>query len=64
VTLDGATHHLAMTIRMAQIQPDHSVKFVHDFGVIEPWWLRDIGVDLTKKAESKQYLPSDDPSLQ
>jgi urea ABC transporter substrate-binding protein len=64
VTLNGPTHHLAMTIRMAQIQPDHSVEFVHDFGVIEPWWLRDIGVDLTQKAESKQYLPSDDPSLQ
>jgi urea ABC transporter substrate-binding protein len=64
VTLDGTTHHLAMTIRMAQVQPDHSIKFVHDFGMIEPWWLRDIGVDLTQKSESRQYLPSDDPSLQ
>jgi urea ABC transporter substrate-binding protein len=64
VTLDGATHHLAMMIRMAQVQPDHSIKFVHNFGMIEPWWLRDIGVDLTQKAESRQYLPSDDPSLQ
>ena len=63
VTLDPATHHLAMTIRMAQIQPDHSVQFVENFGAIEPWWLREMGVDLTQKAESKQYLPSDDPSI-
>jgi branched-chain amino acid transport system substrate-binding protein len=63
VTLDPATHHLAMNIRMAQVQDDHSVKMVADFGVIEPWWLRERGVDLTQKAESRQYTPSDDPSM-
>jgi urea transport system substrate-binding protein len=63
VTLDPATHHLAMDIRMAQVQPDHSIKFVSDLGVIEPWWLKNVGVDLTKKVESKQYLPKDDPKF-
>ena len=63
VTLDPATHHLAMDIRMAQVQADHSIEFVEDFGVIEPWWLKSVGVDLSAKAESKQYLPSDDPGL-
>ena len=63
MTLDPATHHLAMNIRMAQVQDDHSVKMVADFGIIEPWWLRELGVDLTKKSESRQYTPADDPSM-
>lgn len=61
VTLDPATHHLKMNIRMAQVQADHSIQFVHDFGEIEPWWLKKLGVDLTQKNDAKQYLPWDDP---
>lgn len=63
VTLDPATHHLAMQMRMAQVQADHSIKFVADLGEVKPWWLSSMGVDLTKKPESKQYLPGDDPNL-
>lgn len=60
VLLDPATHHLTMTIRMAQVQPDHSIKFVQDFGPIEPWWLRSLGVNLVRSDDAKQYLPGDD----
>ena len=63
VSLDPATHHLSMEMRMAQVQADHSVKFVADLGRVEPWWLKKLGVDLSAKAESKQYLPTDDPEL-
>ncbi|HEY0291484.1 MAG TPA: ABC transporter substrate-binding protein [Hansschlegelia sp.] len=63
VTLDPATHHLSMDIQMAQVQADHSIKFVADLGVIQPSWLKSLGVDLANKPESKQYLPSDDPKL-
>ena len=63
VTLDPATHHLAMDIRLAQVQPDHSVEFVEDFGVIEPWWLKEMGVNLADTPQSRQYLPGDDPDL-
>lgn len=63
VSLDPATHHLTMEMRMAQVQADHSVKFVTDLGRVEPWWLKKLGVDLTAKAESRQYLPTDDPEL-
>jgi urea transport system substrate-binding protein len=63
VSLDPATHHLAMDIRMAQVQADHSIKFVENLGTVQPSWLKSMGVDLTKKAESKQYLPTDDPNL-
>jgi ABC-type branched-subunit amino acid transport system substrate-binding protein len=58
--LDPATHHLTMSIRMAQVQPDHSIKFVQDFGPIEPWWLRSLGVNLVRSDDAKQYLPGDD----
>lgn len=63
VTLDPATHHLAMQMRMAQVQADHTVKFVAELGEVKPWWLSSMGVDLTKKPESRQYLPGDDPNL-
>ena len=63
VKLDPATHHLAMEMRMAQVQADHSIKFVADLGWVEPWWLKKLGVDLTTKAESRQYLPTDDPQF-
>ena len=63
VTLDPATHHLSMDIRMAQVQADHSIKFVADLGIIQPFWLKSLGVDLSKKKSSKQYLPSDDPKM-
>ncbi len=61
VLLDPATHHLTMTMRMAQVQADHSIEFVHDFGPVEPWWLRKLGVNLGRQDDAKQYLPWDDP---
>lgn len=61
VLLDPATHHLTMTIRLAQVQSDHSIKFVENLGPIEPWWLRSLGVNLVRQNDGKQYLPWDDP---
>jgi urea transport system substrate-binding protein len=61
VFLDPATHHLTMHMRLAQVQADHSVTFPADFGPIEPWWLRTLGVNLVKTNDAKQYLPWDDP---
>ncbi len=60
VFLDPATHHLTMNIRLAQVQADHSIQFVHDFGPIEPWWLRSLGVNLVRSNDAKQYLPASD----
>ena len=61
VLLDPATHHLTMKIRMAKIDRKHNVSWVHDFGPIEPWWLRSSGVNLVRHNDAKQYLPWDDP---
>ena len=49
-----------MNIRMAKIDRKHNVNWVHDFGPIEPWWLRSAGVNLVRQNDAKQYLPWDD----
>ncbi len=61
VLLDPATHHLTMNIRMAKVDDKHNISWVHDFGPIEPWWLRSLGVNLVRSNDAKQYLPWDDP---
>jgi urea transport system substrate-binding protein len=61
VLLDPATHHLTMHMRLAQVQADHNIAFPYDFGPIEPWWLRSLGVNLVRHNDAKQYLPADDP---
>ena len=63
VFLDPATHHLTMDIRMGRVNENHELEFVHDFGAIEPWWLRTLGVNLVRTDEARQFLPWDDPRL-
>ena len=60
VLLDPATHHLTMNIRMAHVDEGHNVSWVHDFGPVEPWWLRTLGVNLVRQNDGRQYLPWDD----
>ena len=60
VLLDPATHHLTMNIRMAHVDETHTVSWVHDFGPVEPWWLRTLGVNLVRQNDGRQYLPWDD----
>lgn len=61
VLMDPATHHLTQTIRMAYIDEKHDVSWVHNFGPVEPWWLRTLGVNLVRQNDAKQFLPWDDP---
>ena len=60
VLLDPATHHLTMNIRMAHVDEAHKISWVHDFGPVEPWWLRTLGVNLVRQNDGRQYLPWDD----
>ena len=60
VLLDPATHHLTMNIRMAHVDEAHAISWVHDFGPVEPWWLRTLGVNLVRQDDGRQYLPWDD----
>lgn len=60
VFLDPATHHMTMSIRLARVNENHELEFIEDFGPIEPWWLRKLGVNLVRQDEARQYLPWDD----
>ena len=63
VFLDPATHHLSSEVRLIRVNESHGIDFVKDFGMLEPWWLRSLGVNLVRKNDAKQYLPWDDPRL-
>jgi branched-chain amino acid transport system substrate-binding protein len=63
VFLDPATHHLSSTVQLIRVSETHDIEFVKDFGMMEPWWLRSLGVNLVRHNDAKQYLPWDDPNL-
>jgi urea transport system substrate-binding protein len=58
VYLDPKTHHLVRDIRIVVVDDKHNLSFPETYPQIWPDWLsKDKGVDLTKKAEFKQYEP-------
>lgn len=59
VTMDPATHHVSHTIHLARANEDHSLDFLNTWENIEPFWLREIGVDLTTTPDNRQYSPLD-----
>lgn len=61
VFMDPASHHLSHYIRMARCEEDHTINFVQEWPIIEPWWTRRLGVNLVKHPEFKQYTPEEDP---
>ena len=61
VFMDPATHHLSQYIRLARSDEKHDITFVTEWPYIEPWWTRRLGVNLVRRAESKQYIPDEDP---
>ncbi len=61
VLMDPATHHLSQYIRLARADEKHDITFVTEWPYIEPWWTRRLGVNLVRRAESKQYIPDEDP---
>ena len=63
VFLDPATHHISSVMQLIRVDDKHQIDFVKNFGSIEPWWLRSLGVNLVRHNDAKQYLPWDDPRL-
>jgi branched-chain amino acid transport system substrate-binding protein len=63
VFLDPATHHLSSDVRLIRVNDKHEIEFIKDFGMLEPWWLRSMGVNLVRHNDAKQYLPWDDARL-
>lgn len=60
ITIDGMSHHVTHTVHLGKVAEDHGVEIVNTWENIEPFWLRDIGVDLTTQTQSRQYSPLDE----
>lgn len=61
ICIDPKSQHLSHHMRLLAVDEKHHVKVVRDFGVVQPYWLGQIGCDLTKKNDKKQYTPTDLP---
>lgn len=61
ICIDPKSQHMSHRMRLIAVDEKHSVKVLKDYGVIQPYWLSQIGCDLTKKNDRKQYTPSDLP---
>lgn len=58
ICIDPKSQHTSHHMRMVGVKADHSVEVVKDFGVIQPFWLGDVGCDLTRSDPKEQYDPT------
>jgi branched-chain amino acid transport system substrate-binding protein len=61
ICIDPKSQHTSHRMRLISVDEKHQVHVVKDYGVIQPYWLGQIGCDLTKHNDKKQYSPSDLP---
>ncbi|MCA3444531.1 MAG: urea ABC transporter substrate-binding protein [Rhodobacter sp.] len=61
VCLDPKSQHMSHTIYLAKVEADHSISFPTVWENIAPYWLGEVGCDLTKNDPSAQYTPSSPP---
>ncbi len=61
ICVDPKSQHTSHRMRLIAVDDKHNVKVLKDYGVIQPYWLGEIGCDLTKKNDKKQYTPTDLP---
>jgi len=63
VCIDPKSQHVSHTIYLARVNADHSLSFVQTWNDIQPYWLAEVGCDLTQKNDNAQYTPSDNPKI-
>ncbi|MFC6487950.1 urea ABC transporter substrate-binding protein [Nitratireductor sp. GCM10026969] len=61
VCLDPKSQHMSHTIYLAKVGEDHSISFPKVWENIQPYWLGEVGCDLTQNDPSAQYTPSSPP---
>jgi branched-chain amino acid transport system substrate-binding protein len=59
--IDPKSQHTTQHMRLFAVSADHFVREVEDFGMVEPYWLGEIGCDLTKEDPKTQYGLSELP---
>ena len=58
VTLDGATHHLDHTMRIARADENHEIEFFGEQKIDETFLSETVGCDLREVGETTQYRPA------
>jgi branched-chain amino acid transport system substrate-binding protein len=58
VCIDPKSQHTSHTIYLVHVKADHSVEIPKVWDNIQPYWLGQVGCDLSKKADHNQYTPS------
>jgi urea ABC transporter substrate-binding protein len=61
VCLDPKSQHMSHTIYLAKVNEDHSISFPTEWHDVKPYWLGQVGCDLTKSNPNAQYTPSNLP---
>lgn len=61
VCIDPKSQHTSHQMRLIEVDDKHQVNVLKNYGLIQPYWLGQVGCDLTKKNDKKQYAPSDLP---
>ena len=57
IVIDPKSQHTSHHMRLLSVDKENKVHIVKDFGVIQPYWLGQVGCDLTKSNPKEQYTP-------
>lgn len=57
VTMDGASHHLAMNMYLLQCDESHTLNIIDTNELVQPSYLQSLNVDLRKDAPNEQFSP-------
>jgi branched-chain amino acid transport system substrate-binding protein len=61
VCIDPKSQHVSHRIYLVHVNADHSVEIPKVWDDIQPYWLGEVGCDLSKKPDTSQYTPSNLP---
>src|ERR1700733_9786443 len=62
ICIDPKSQHASHQMTQLSVAADHSVKVERTWDRVDPYWLGQIGCDLTKDDPKDQYTPSNLPS--
>jgi len=62
VCIDPKSQHVSHPMYLARVNADHSITFPTMWENTQPYWLGEVGCDLTQKDHNAQYTPSDNPT--
>jgi urea ABC transporter substrate-binding protein len=57
IVIDPKSQHTSHHMRLLGVDEHNAVHVLKDFGTIQPYWLGQVGCDLTKRDPKEQYTP-------